>query len=85
MADNDPGVPLSHYLDDHSGVGVRFTCQGCQASHDVPVAAVIERLKARGLGDEQTGIREVAKVAERPCARCGAMRWETRPAFSLSR
>jgi hypothetical protein len=46
---------------------------------------VVERLKARGLGDERTGIRAVASLAERPCARCGRMRWETRPAVSVGR
>ena len=81
---DDPGVPLAHYLSDHSGVGVRFTCGACAASHDVPVAQVIARLKARGLGDEQTGVREVAKLADRACVRCGAMRWETRPAFGVA-
>ena len=83
MADNDPGVPLAHYLQHHPEAGVRFTCDACQASHDVPVARVIERLKARGLGDERTGIRAVAKLAAQPCARCGAMRWETRPGWVL--
>ena len=80
---DDPGVPLSHYLRDHSGVRVRFTCEACQASYDVPVEAVVERLQVRGLGGEQTGIREVARHAERPCRACEAMKWETRPAFSL--
>lgn len=79
----DPSVPLVHYLEHHPRAGVRFTCQACQASHDVPVAAVVERLKARGLGDERTGVRAVARLAERPCARCGATRWETRPSFPL--
>jgi hypothetical protein len=82
MPDTDPGISLSHYLE-HAGCAVRFTCEACQASHDVAVPAVIDRLKARGLGDEQTGIREVAQLAERPCARCGAMKWETRPGFVL--
>lgn len=76
-------VPLAHYLAHHPGSGVRFTCCACETSHDAPIAAVIERLKARGLGDERTGVREVAGFAERPCPRCGAMRWETRPAFRL--
>lgn len=81
MPDNDPSVPLAHYLDHHPGVGVRFSCEACQASHDVPMLVVVARLKARGVGDEATGIRELARLADRPCPRCGAMRWETRPAF----
>lgn len=83
MEQNEPGVPLAHYLE-HEGAGVRFTCNGCQASRDVPVAAVIARLQARGLGDATTGVRAVARLAERPCARCGAMKWETRPALRLA-
>lgn len=80
----DPGVPLGHYLQHHPSSTVRFHCDGCQASHDVPVEQVVERLKARGLGGEDTGVREVAKFSTRPCARCGAMKWVTRPAFSLT-
>jgi hypothetical protein len=79
---DDPGVPLAHYLQ-HPGAGVRFHCRACQASHDVPVARVVGRLKAHGLGDEQTGVRAVAWLADQPCARCGAVRWETTPAFQL--
>lgn len=83
MADLDPGVSLSHYLEHHPEAGVRFHCCACQASHDVPVPAIVERLKARGIGDERTGIRAVAALADRPCARCGALAWESRPAFAL--
>jgi hypothetical protein len=78
---DDPGVPLRHYMREHPGSGVRFCCTGCMASHDVPVARVVKRLQVRGLGGEETGVRAVAWFAERPCARCGAMRWETAPAF----
>lgn len=81
MPDRDPGVSLSHYLAEHPGVGVRFTCESCQDSHDVPMPDVIARLKERGIGGEHTGIRAVARLADRPCQRCGAMRYETRPAF----
>lgn len=84
MPDDDRGVPLSHYLRHHPDAGVRFHCDGCGASYDVPVAQVVERLKARGLGGEETGVREVAKLSTRPCARCGAKKWVTRPAFSLT-
>lgn len=80
---DDSSVPLAHYLQSHPGTGVRFTCDSCQGSRDVPLISVVERLKARGLGDEQTGIREVARFAEKPCAQCGAMKWETRPAWTL--
>lgn len=83
MADDDPGVPLGHYLHQHPGSGVRFYCRACAASYDAPVAAVVERLKARALGGEQTGVREVARLSTQPCRRCGAVRWETSPAFTL--
>jgi hypothetical protein len=79
---DDPGVPLSHYLA-HDGCSVRFHCLECQTGFDVPVGAVIERLKMRGLGDEHTGVWEVARRAQRACGRCGARRWETRPSFPM--
>ena len=77
----DPaGVPLAHYLGDPD-MGVRFECLTCMASFDVATADVVARLKASGLGDEQTGVRSLARIAKRPCARCGATNWETRPAY----
>lgn len=79
---DEPGVPLAHYLRDHHGVTVRFHCEACGRSFDTPLSDVVERLKARGLGDEQTGIREVSRHADKPC-RCGAMKWTTRPGFSV--
>lgn len=80
--DRTPGVPLSHYIDTHPGVGVRFTCLYCMAHHDVPIAEVVVRLKARGMGDEQTGIRTIGLRATQPCGRCGKVTWETIPAWS---
>jgi len=81
MVDDDAGIPLSHYLTDHPGTGVRLHCESCQYNYDVPMEKVVERLKARGSGDERTGVREVARFAERPCPRCGARRWSSRPAW----
>lgn len=79
MPRHDPiGVPLAHYLRDPD-MGVRFECLACQDSFDVPTAEVIAKLKASGLGNERTGIRALARLATRPCRRCGAARWETRP------
>lgn len=80
MASN-PGAPLAHYLRDGEIMGVRFECLACMDSFDVPTDLVVARLKARGLGDESTGIRAVAWLSDRPCERCGAVRWETRPAY----
>lgn len=74
------GVPLSHYLGDPQ-MGVRFECLACQLCTDVATADVVNRLKATGLGDERTGVRALARLASQPCRRCGARRWETRPAY----
>ena len=78
--DDDPGVPLDHYRQ-HAGCGVRFCCQACAWSADVALEAVIARLERRRLGDARTGIRAVARLSHRPCPRCGAQAWDTRPAF----
>ncbi len=45
------------------------------------MADVVAGLKARGLGDEATGIRAIARLLTRPCSRCRRVYWETRPAF----
>lgn len=74
------GVPLAHYLEHLPEYGVRFICRDCNLTTDVPLVDVVDRLKARGLGDERTGIRALARLATRPCSRCGSKRWETRPA-----
>lgn len=74
----DPGVPLSKY--DPESFGVRFDCSSCRDSFDVPLLEVIDRLKARRIGDEHTGIRAVATLSTKPCSRCGAVKWMTMPA-----
>jgi hypothetical protein len=78
-----PGVPLGHYLEHHPACAVRFYCGGCHASHEMSVMRVVERLKAQGLGNEGTGIREVARFADRPCSICGTLSWETRPSWPM--
>lgn len=78
---SEPGVPLSHYLEHEPGQAVRFECRDCQLAFEVPVAEVVGRLKALGVGGEATGVREVARHVRRPCARCGGLRFETRPAL----
>lgn len=84
MADHDggDGVALGHYRT-HDGCGVLLTCLACQAHHQVDLEKVIARLVAVGLGDASTGIRAVGRLADRPCLKCGATRWESRPAFRL--
>lgn len=84
MRDRDPGVPLAHYRS-HAGCGVRFHCQACAHSFDAPLEAVIARLELNRLGGPQTGVRAVAELSGRPCKRCGARAWETRPAFATGR
>jgi hypothetical protein len=74
----DGGVELAHYR--QHGFGVRLTCLGCMQHRDFALEAVIERLVARGVGDEHTGIRAVARFVRTPCARCGGVRFETTPA-----
>lgn len=74
-----PGIPLREYRQ-LRGWGVRIICDGCQHTEDVDLEKVIDGLKARGLGDEATGIRAVARTLKRRCKHCGALKWETRPA-----
>jgi hypothetical protein len=76
----DDGVPLSHYLAHGDLYGLRFECLACQESFDVPLSEVVAKLKSQGLGDENTGVKAVGRLSTRPCGRCGAVRWMTRPA-----
>jgi len=75
----NPGVALSHYR--QHGAGVRLFCLDCLAHRDLPLEPAIERLKARRVGDERTGIKAVAGFVSRPCPRCGGVRFETSSAF----
>lgn len=80
-----PGVPLRHYLTEHPGTEVGFHCLACMAYHQVPIEAVVKRLKARRIGDEGTGIIAVGTFSSRPCKRCGGTHWQSRPAFVAPR
>jgi hypothetical protein len=82
MALDKPGVPLAHYRQHRAGV--RLTCHNCQLHRDLPLEAVIERLKARGVGGERTGIVELSGLVRAPCPRCGGRRFVTAPAFPSS-
>jgi len=75
--------PLAHYRE-HPGVGVLLICTKCAKSRRLELEKVIDRLRARGLGDERTGIRAVAAFVEEPCE-CGKRSWETRPDFPAGR
>lgn len=85
MRDSNPdGVPLAHYRE-HPGCGVRFHCRACARSFDAPLESVISMLRLRRLGGAETGVNAVGRLAFRPCRRCGATAWETRPAFAAGR
>jgi hypothetical protein len=75
----DPGVPLSHYRQHEAGV--LLICESCVYVRSLPLEAVISRLVERGVGDENTGTRAVAKLTRGPCPECGARNWTTRPDF----
>ena len=76
--DFDPGVPLGKYIGE---ADVLLLCNGCTYVRTLPLERVIARLRQRGVGDEHTGIRAVARRMTGPCPQCGAWKWETRPAF----
>lgn len=75
----DPGVPISHYLDNHPTWSVEITCKGCEKTRVVSMAAVCDRLAARGLDPRAVGIRALAGYVRGVCERCGGSAWETRP------
>ncbi len=80
MGAPDPaGVPLAHYRQHRAGV--RLTCRDCKLHRDLPLEAVIERLVARGVGGEATGIVELVQHVRQPCPRCGGWRFVTAPAW----
>lgn len=70
-------VPLSYYRKHHAGV--ELTCNGCMKCSVLDLESVIAGLKVRGRGGEFTGIVDVGKKLGRPCDRCGAVNWSTRP------
>lgn len=73
------GVPLDHYRQ-HRGA-VELTCLTCMDRRTFDLEAVICRLAARGVGNDQTGIRAVAGFVREPCPRCGGTCFESRPHF----
>lgn len=77
--DLDPGVPLGHYRQHKANV--LLICNGCALSRSLPLDAVVARLQARGVGGDETGIRAVARLTNRPCPRCGKTDFQSRPHF----
>ena len=78
--DDSPGVPLAHYR--QHGADVLLTCIDCIDHRVLPLEALIDRLRARGLGDETTGVKAVAAFVAAPRRRCGGHRFESRPSFA---
>ena len=79
LADDHPGVPLAQYRQ-HRGQ-FELTCLDWMQWRRFNLEAVIERLRWRGDGGEQTGIKAVAGFTREPCPRCGGKRFESRPYF----
>lgn len=66
-------------------MGFASAAEPCAASFDAPLEAVIRKLELRRLGGPQTGVRAIGRFSHQPCRRCGAVDWETRPAFAAGR
>ena len=77
VSSESPGVPLAHYRE--HGAGVRLTCLDCMNRRDVALEPAIRRLKARGVGNETTGIKAVARFVAGGCPACGGSRFESAP------
>jgi len=80
FADDDPGIPLSHYRE-HEGAGVLLICRRCTYDRSIDLEPLIERLNARGLDGPNVGVNEVARYTLGNCPECRARSWETRPDF----
>lgn len=74
-ADDEPGLPLSHFRDQHPGSGVEVWCMGCQLARAWPIESVISLL------GEAKGVRRVAASVRHACPRCGGRRFGSRPLF----
>jgi hypothetical protein len=79
----NPGVPLGSYRT--LGAGVLLTCVACQQGRTFDLEVIIERLAARGVGGEHTGIKEGARHVRATCPRCGGRRFDSKPDFPPNR
>jgi len=75
----EPGIPIAYYLANHPETAVELACAHCNNRKVVPFAEMVEQLKARGLGDENSGILEIGPMMKAPCMRCEGVRWVSRP------
>ena len=73
-------VPVAHYFT-HAGCGLLVTCLGCQLNRRYELPEVIARLESRRVRAQLLGIQDVARYVRGPCPRCGALKFETRPAW----
>ena len=77
-----PGLSLAQCSEQSRCVGVRLSCHSCGAARDIGFPVVVADLTRRGVGGWDTGIRTVAVLARRPCAKCGEQKYATGPAWS---
>jgi hypothetical protein len=82
MTDRDPGLPLRTLSGQVRCVGIRFDCMACRKFFDLAFDVVVSDLERRRVGGWETRIRDVAGLARKPCVRCGALKYETMPAWS---
>jgi hypothetical protein len=81
----DPrGRPLRDWLTNSQVEGVDLHCGACGGVETIPIQAMIDGLKAKGLGDENTGIADVASFMTKP-HRCGKVAWSSRPVWKARR
>jgi hypothetical protein len=75
----DPGIPLAYYLANHPDGVVDLACAYCFYRRHIPFERMVEELKARGIGDEQTGIIAVGGLMKGICPKCEGTRWQSWP------
>lgn len=78
----EPGVPLSHYVENHPLTGVLLCCNACSYTRTFNMDVVCERLRQRNIDPQSFGVCEVAKLVREPCE-CGAKAWVTQPAWEV--
>lgn len=75
----EPGIPISFYLANHPDGVLHLSCRTCFYSMTYPFERIVEELKARGLGDENTGVLAVGPMMQGLCPGCEGRRWVSRP------
>jgi len=62
----------------YPGARLQLVCGACAWSRAYDPARILERLRARRVGDARTPVAAVARQVQWPCPRCRRMRWGTR-------